>query len=94
MSRIFGKLPSGGRLARVRASPQYKNGKFSNQSFTPDLSEDATMWKVLKAYRKKPATVRPPFPIPAKKPDFANLPRMSRPLSGWAIRHTFCVLKA
>ena len=75
MSKIFGKLPSGPRLARVKASPQYKNGKFSNQSFTPDLAEDATMWKVLKAYRRKPKTVKPPFPIPAVKPDFSKLPQ-------------------
>lgn len=73
MSRIFGKLPSGARLARVKASQQYKAGKFSNQSFTPDLAEDATMWKVLKAYRRKPATVKPFAPLPVQKPDFSAL---------------------
>lgn len=74
MSRTFGRLPSGARLARVKASPQYRNGKFSNQSFTPDLSEDATMWKVLKAYRKKPASVRPSAPIPVVVPSLGDLP--------------------
>jgi L-ascorbate metabolism protein UlaG (beta-lactamase superfamily) len=74
MSRIFGKLPTGARLARIKASPQYQKGKFSNQSFTPDLSEDATMWKVLKAYRHKPATVRPSTEIPTVAPDLRNLP--------------------
>ena len=70
---IFGALPSGPRLARVMASPQYKGGKFTNQSFTPDLAEDATMWKVLKAYRSKPKSVKPAAPIPAQRPDFDSL---------------------
>lgn len=74
MSRIFGKLPSGERMARIKASSQYKSGRFYNQSFTPDLAEDATMWKVLKAYHRKPATVTPPAAIPAIRPDLASLP--------------------
>ncbi len=59
MSGIFGKLPSGARLARIKASPQYREGKFSNQSFTPDLAEGATM---------------PSLPLPVRKPEFAALP--------------------
>jgi len=74
MSRVFGKLPTGNRMNRVRNSPQYQHGKFSNQSLTPDLTEDATMWKVLKAFRNKPATVRPSDSIPAVKPDLSALP--------------------
>ena len=73
MSRIFGKLPSGNRLERVKASPQYQRGKFANQSLTPDLAEDATMWKVLKAYRRKPVTVKPQAPVPVLPPDFSSL---------------------
>jgi len=74
MSRIFGKLPSGDRLTRVKASPQYRKGKFANQSLTPDLSEDATMWKVLKAFRNKPATVKPSDILPVIQPDISALP--------------------
>ena len=73
MSKIFGKLPSGLRLAKVKASPQYNRGKFANQSITPDLAEDATMWKVLKAYKRKPVTVKPSVPLPALQPDFNSL---------------------
>src|ERR1043165_3561651 len=73
MSRIFGKLPSGNRLERVKASPQYQRGKFANQSVTPDLAEDATMWKVLRAFRNKPVTVKPQAPIPVLQPDFNSL---------------------
>jgi L-ascorbate metabolism protein UlaG (beta-lactamase superfamily) len=35
----FGKKPSGERLALIQKSPQYKNGKFENINFTPDLAE-------------------------------------------------------
>lgn len=35
----FGKKPSGERLALIQKSPQYKNGKFENASFTPELAE-------------------------------------------------------
>lgn len=73
MSKIFGKAAAGDRLNRILASPQYKTGRFQNQSFTPDLSEDATMWKVLRAFRSRPKSVRPPRPIPALKPDYASL---------------------
>ncbi len=73
MSRIFGKLPSGERLARIKASPQYRNGSFQNVSFTPALAEDANMWKMLKAYRHKPKTVKPSSPLTVQKPDFKAL---------------------
>jgi L-ascorbate metabolism protein UlaG (beta-lactamase superfamily) len=61
-------------MARIKNSPQYKGGKFANESFTPDLAEDASMWKILKAYRHKPDTVKPPGPIPAVPPDIKSLP--------------------
>jgi len=73
MSKVFGKLPSGERLKRVLSSPQYQNGKFCNQSFTPDLAEDATMWKVLKAFRSKPKTTKPPAPLPSVRPDLQSV---------------------
>ena len=46
----FGKLPSGERLAKIEQSPNYKNGKFQNQSFTPDLTEGTSYYSVLKQF--------------------------------------------
>ncbi|WP_264524701.1 MBL fold metallo-hydrolase [Flavobacterium sp. N502536] len=43
----FGKAPSGERLALIQKSPQYKNGKFENQNFTPELAEGYGYSKVL-----------------------------------------------
>jgi len=38
----FGKRPSKLRLEKIKLSPNYKNGAFQNQSFTPDLTEGKT----------------------------------------------------
>ncbi|MBC7388300.1 MAG: MBL fold metallo-hydrolase [Opitutaceae bacterium] len=70
----FGKLPSGERLFRIEQSPNYKDGKFQNQSFTPDLAEDASYYGVIKEFifnknkRNKPSSI-----VPSKKTDLLNL---------------------
>ncbi|AWI26163.1 MBL fold metallo-hydrolase [Flavobacterium pallidum] len=61
----FGKLPSGERLGQIKKSPNYRDGKFQNLSFTPDLAEGETFFKVLKKVlfekdkRNKPTTILP-----------------------------------
>ncbi|MHC0447719.1 MBL fold metallo-hydrolase [Flavobacterium sp. 3-218] len=61
----FGKAPSGERLVQIQNSPQYKNGKFENQNFTPDLAEGASYSKVFydfffkKVERKIPTDLIP-----------------------------------
>lgn len=70
----FGKTPAGQRLELIRLSPNYKDGKFKNQSHTPDLTEGASYYSVLKEFlftkkeRKKPAQ-----PLPSIKTDLFNL---------------------
>ena len=72
----FGKQPSGGRLAKIKASPNFKNGAFQNESITPQLTEGATIFSVLKKFffekkeRRKPAGI-----IPSVKTDLLNLDR-------------------
>lgn len=72
----FGKLPSGERLERVRKSPNYKNGSFQNQNYTPVMTEGVSYYTVLKEFlfssnnRRKPANT-----IPSKK---INLHTLSR----------------
>ncbi|SEN94936.1 L-ascorbate metabolism protein UlaG, beta-lactamase superfamily [Flavobacterium sp. CF108] len=71
----FGKKPSGERLALIEKSPQYKNGKFENQNFTPDLAEGAGLIGVLfefifkKVDRKIPTDL-----IPSIKTNLHELP--------------------
>lgn len=46
----FGKVPSGDRLARIQKSPNYRDGGFQNLSHTPDLTEGATFFSVMKEF--------------------------------------------
>ncbi len=46
----FGKMPSGARLEKIKNSPNFRDGKFQNQSFTPDLAEGETMFNVLRKF--------------------------------------------
>lgn len=62
----FGSRPSGKRLAHIKASPNYKNGSFQNLSYTPNLSEDTNMLKVLKEFfMDKKERLKPSFPLPS-----------------------------
>jgi len=70
----FGKLPSGERFERIKKSPNYKNGAFQNQSYTPVLAEGVNFFTVgkefLKASNKR---IRPVDEIPSTKADLINL---------------------
>ena len=71
----FGKKPSGERLELIQKSPQYKNGRFENQHFTPDLTEGYTMTGVLYEFLFKKIERRSPKDvIPSIKTDLLNLP--------------------
>ena len=65
--KIFGKLPAGKQLDRLKQSPHYQNGAFKNLSATPVMAEDSSFWKTLKAYLKKPKDCTPPQKIPSVK---------------------------
>jgi len=71
---LFGKAPSGERLARIVASPHYRDGAFQNQIETPTLTTDESrltlMWRNFT--RKAPET-RPPQPLPTIKTDLCAL---------------------
>lgn len=72
----FGKLPSGQRLERIKQSPNYKNGTFQNLSHTPNFTNGANYYTVLKKFffekkeRRYPADI-----IPAVKTDLHRLNR-------------------
>lgn len=61
----FGTFAKGDRLVRINNSINYKDGKFLNESFTPDLAEGVTYYRVIhnllfnKNERKKPTTKLP-----------------------------------
>lgn len=71
----FGRKPAGERLQRVLHSPHYRDGKFQNQSLTPDLTEGATFYSVIKEFFFSDSKDRkPPVKIPAVKTDLHTLP--------------------
>ncbi|AXB58619.1 MBL fold metallo-hydrolase [Flavobacterium fluviale] len=71
----FGKTPYGPRLTAIQNSPHYKNGKFENQSFTPDLAEGASFVGVLfEFFFKKVDRKIPTDLIPSVKTNLHELP--------------------
>ncbi len=70
----FGAAPQGARLQQIQRSPNYHNGQFQNLSITPQLTEGATFFSVLKEFlfsskeRRKPLTT-----LPSKKTDLHTL---------------------
>lgn len=71
----FGRKPSGERLKRIVASPHYREGKFQNESLTPDLTDGATYYSVMKEFFFSENKNRKPWAkIPSVKTDLRNLP--------------------
>jgi L-ascorbate metabolism protein UlaG (beta-lactamase superfamily) len=71
----YGKQPSGERLALMQKSPQFKNGKFENITFTPELAEGYSFSKVLYEFLfKKVDRKIPTDNIPSIKTNLHELP--------------------
>lgn len=70
----FGKLPSGERLEIIQKSPNYKNGTFQNINHTPDLTEGASFFSVMKEFLfNKNEAKKPKEIFPAIKTDLQHL---------------------
>ncbi len=71
----FGKAPSPQHQQEIEKSKNFRDGKFQNLSFTPQLTEGMTVPKVLFSFlfQKKSGT-KPSHPIPSVKTDLLNLP--------------------
>ena len=59
----LGAAPTGERLARIRRSPNYRDGAFRNPSAT-GLTADASTWKMLRQWLSGNEQREPPGPIP------------------------------
>jgi L-ascorbate metabolism protein UlaG (beta-lactamase superfamily) len=74
----FGKLPTGERLARIKKSPNYKNGSFQNQSPTPIMSEGVSLFSLGKDFIfGKNKRLSPINEIPSVKTDLIKLEKKS-----------------
>jgi L-ascorbate metabolism protein UlaG (beta-lactamase superfamily) len=73
-SPMFGRLPSGERAALIKASPNFRDGKFQNRHDTPDLTEGVSYYTVMKDFffNKSPRNT-PDDTIPSRKTDLRTL---------------------
>jgi L-ascorbate metabolism protein UlaG (beta-lactamase superfamily) len=70
----FGKKPTGERLSLIQKSPQYKNGKFENSNFTPEITEGFGYFEVITEFLfKKVARKIPTSAIPSVKTNLLTL---------------------
>ena len=70
----FGKRPAGERLDLIQKSPQYKNGRFENENFTPELAEGYGFYDVLNQFFfKKVDRKIPTDSIPSVKTNLKEL---------------------
>ena len=70
---IYGKLPSGERLSKIKSSANYKNGSFQNLSKTNAMAEDASFFKTMRDFIHKSKNVKPPQALPFIKTDLKKL---------------------
>lgn len=79
LSPFWGKSPRGKRLERIKASPNYRDGAFQNESETPQLTNGATMPGLLRdmLFGQTPENLTPSTPLPALKQDLNSLPDFS-----------------
>lgn len=70
----FGRKATGNALKKIEASPNYKDGQFQNLNYTPQLTGNASMFKVMREFffnkdkRNVPAAI-----IPSVKTDLFQL---------------------
>ena len=71
----FGAMAIGEQLDRIKKSPNYRNGKFQNITFTPDLKEGVSYLTVMrKFFFGKSERSKPSVALPAIVTDLHTLP--------------------
>jgi L-ascorbate metabolism protein UlaG (beta-lactamase superfamily) len=78
----FGKDPYGEKLELIRQSSNYRDGAFQNPMPTEMMLKDTSFLKLIWKSFNKPASVRPPKPLPSVKTDLKNLPD-EKPVIVW-----------
>lgn len=72
----FGRTPKGKRLERVKASPNYREGKFQNLHETPQLTSGKSYFaSIIEFLFEKKERLRPTSSLPVQKIDLWKLDR-------------------
>lgn len=69
---VFGKLPTGERLNKIRSLANYRDGEFKNLSDTPLKPDDVSYFDLIYGLIKGNKNGSPKHIIPHKTPDFSN----------------------
>lgn len=70
---VFGKVPEGQRLERIKKLKNYKNGALDNISPTPVKPDNVSYWDMLRGVLKKNIHRTPSKSLPHITPDFTHL---------------------
>jgi L-ascorbate metabolism protein UlaG (beta-lactamase superfamily) len=75
-SAVFGELPTGARLERIKGSPNYQDGEFRNLEETPVMVSDRNIvFELWDFVFRSPERRVPEKPLPTTKTDFKGLDR-------------------
>lgn len=81
---VFGRLPGGQRLTKIKHLAIYSDGALQNQSFTPMQPEGVSFFKILKAFFfEKHPNKSPDKALPFITPDIAGNPKSDVPEIIW-----------
>ncbi|WP_448634069.1 MBL fold metallo-hydrolase [Pedobacter panaciterrae] len=69
---IFGRVPEGARLARIKKLPNYRDGALENLSPTPMKPDNVSYWDMIKGMLRGNVNGAPKSPVPTIKPDFTQ----------------------
>jgi L-ascorbate metabolism protein UlaG (beta-lactamase superfamily) len=69
----FGRKATGKRRKRILDSPNFKDGKFQNLTYTPDLNEKYNYWDLIAENFKGHKNKKPSITIPSIKTNLFNL---------------------
>lgn len=87
----FGKRPSGERLERIKKSPNYSDGKFQNQRYTPQLTQSLTTALYDYLFAKSKAS-KPEGIVPSKAIQWQEIQAADSPQLIW-FGHSSYLLK-
>ncbi|WP_293310577.1 MBL fold metallo-hydrolase [Pedobacter sp. UBA5917] len=91
---VFGRLPRGQRLSKIKHLAIYSDGALQNQSFTPMQPEGVSFFKILKAFFfEKHPNRSPDKALPFVTPDIAGKPKSDSPEIIW-FGHSSYLIKA
>ena len=71
----FGRIPRGERLARIENSPNYKNGKFHNLEYKPQMTGEGSRFDMFwRMFAKTNPKLKPTDAMEVIKTDLHGLP--------------------